>query len=167
MRKNLLLFYLLAAAACTTDKTPSTDTTKAADTTAKANDDNSAKDAVDKLRSGWKDAADKKDSTTVASMYTDDALLVTSEAPLAEGKDAILKTLGRLVNLTKINSIDSKHMAVMGDEAYDFGTFDEDVTMPGGKTEKHQGYYVVTLHKQSDGSWKITRHLSTVPLAKP
>jgi len=90
--------------------------------------------------------------------------MATSEGPLASGKDAIQKALGREVNLTKLHSIDSKQLVVMGDNAYDYGTFDEESPDATGKNVKRTGYYVVTLHRQADGSWKINHHVATVPL---
>jgi uncharacterized protein (TIGR02246 family) len=161
--KSTLLYLIIAAAACTTTAT-NADSTKAGDTsnTAAASDDQ-AKSDIATIRSGWKDASDKKDSTAVANYYADDAVLATSEAPLSEGKAAIEKTLGRMVNMAKINSIDSKQLVVMGNDAYDYGTFSQTVTMPNGKTADQSGYYLVTLHKGSDGAWKITHHVSTNP----
>jgi ketosteroid isomerase-like protein len=67
--------------------------------------------------------------------------------------------------MAKINSIDSKQLVVMGNDAYDYGTFSQTVTMPNGKTADQSGYYLVTLHKGSDGAWKITHHVSTNPPA--
>jgi len=166
MRSTLSLALVFVAAACSTTSS-SADSTKASavdpsNATVAGNDD-AARSTIDKLRSGWKDAANKKDSATVASYYEDDAVIATSEGPVAIGKDAIQKSLGQMVSVTKINSIDSKQLVVMGDNAYDYGTFDEEGPDATGKTTKRSGYYIVTLHKQGDGSWKINHHVATTP----
>lgn len=166
MRSRLSLALVFAVAACSTTSS-SADSTKTAgadsSNAAVAANDDAAKDAIGKIRSGWKDAADKKDSAAVAAYYEDDAVMATSEGPVVNGRDAIMKSLGRMVNLTKLNSIDSKQLVVMGDNAYDYGTFDEEGPDATGKVVKRSGYYIVTLHKQADGSWKINHHVATTP----
>ena len=167
MRSRLSLALVFAVAACTTNSSKSADSTKTAGAdstgaTIAANDD-AARDAIGKIRSGWKEAAEKKDSAAVAAYYEDDAVMATSEAPVVTGKEAIQKALGRMVSLTKLNSIDSKQLVVMGDNAYDFGTFSETSPDATGKTVTRDGYYVVTLHKQADGTWKINHHVATTP----
>ena len=167
MRVRFSLLYLVAAlAACTTAKSSADSTTAGSDSSTKAtaaNDDDAGRSAVNKIRSGWKDASDKKDSAAIASYYADDAVMAISEAPLANGKAEIEKTLGRMVNMTALHSIDSKDLVVKGDDAYDYGTYSQTVTMPNGKKVDQTGYYVVTLKKGSDGTWKITHHVGVTP----
>jgi conserved hypothetical protein len=130
---------------------------------ATASNDDAARDAIGAIRSGWKAAADKKDSAAIAAYYEDDAVMATSDGPVVTGKADIEKSLGRAVNLTKVNSIDSKQLVVMGDNAYDYGTFEQDAPDAKGKMTKQAGYYIVTLHRQADGSWKINHHVATTP----
>jgi ketosteroid isomerase-like protein len=85
------------------------------------------------------------------------------DAPFFSGNEAFQKALGRMVNHPKFNRIDSKQLVVMGDNAYDYGTFSETSPDATGKTVTRDGYYVVTLHKQADGSWKINHHVATTP----
>lgn len=165
MRARFSLLCLLAGIAACTTTSSSADSAKVADTNAGVSSEAQSRSDIEKIRSGWKDAASNKDSTAVANYYADDAVMAVSEAPVAEGKAAIEKTLGRMVNATKINSIDSKQLVVSGDEAYDYGTYSQTVMMPNGKTADQSGYYVVTLHKGSDGVWKITHHVGVSPPA--
>lgn len=166
MRSRLSLALIFALAACSTTSSSADSTKAGADSgsAAVAANDDAARDAIGKVRSGWLDAAGKKDSTAIAAYYEDDAVMATSEGPLANGKSDILKSVGREVNLTKLTAIDSKQLVVMGDDAYDYGTFDEEGPDATGKVTKRTGYYVVTLHKQADGSWKINHHVATVPV---
>jgi uncharacterized protein (TIGR02246 family) len=163
-----MLYLLIGTAACTTTAS-NADSTKTAGTdssaNARASNDDQAKADIDKIRAGWRDAADRKDSAAIAAYYSDDAVMAVSEAPVASGKAAIEATLGRMVNMTKVNSIDSKELVVHGDNAYDYGTYSQTATMPNGKKADQNGYYIVTLHKGSDGAWKITHHLGVQPPA--
>lgn len=166
MRRMVSLALLLAAVACTTDNAGSTDSAKAATADTMAPTE-SVSDAVGKVRTAWKEAADRKDSTAVASFYEDDAVMIVTGAPVANGRGEIVKAIGRMVNLTKINSIDSKEVSGGGDVAYDYGTYSQDAPDATGKMVTRTGYYVVTLHKQADGSWKIRRHIDNVPIPAP
>jgi|SRR5690349_10028490 len=165
MRARFSLLYLLVAAAACTTTSSTADSTKVADTTTKASNDDQSRSDIDKIRSGWKDAANNKDSAAIANFYSDDAVMAVSEAPVAEGKAAIEKTMGQSVAVTKVNSIDSKQLVVHGDDAYDYGTYSQTVTMPKAKPVDQSGYYIVTLHKGSDGAWKITHHVAVAPPA--
>lgn len=166
MRKPLLLSLLVATAACSMGKkAPSDSTNMAAGDSMKAAmpaDDNAAKDAVAKVRSAWKEGSDKKDSAGVAALYADDAVLEGTDIPPAHGKADIQTRLGQMFAASSVGSIDSKHTSVSGDVAYDYGTFSQTVTPPKGKPTEMSGDYLVTLNKQSDGSWKISHHMSIV-----
>jgi ketosteroid isomerase-like protein len=89
--------------------------------------------------------------------------MAVSEAPVANGKAAIEQTLGRMVAVTDMKAIDSRELVVHGDDAYDYGTYQQTVKTPAGKSVDQNGYYIVTLHRGADGQWKITRHLGVQP----
>jgi len=168
MRTSLgLLSFLLAAAACTTDKTGAADSARmaAGDTMAAAApaDDDAARAAFAKMRSDWQAGSDRKDAAAVAAMYADHAIMVTAESPAANGRAEIEKSLTQGFAASKLESIDSKDVVVSGDLAYDYGTFRQQVTTPDGKTQTVNGHFLVTLRRQADGSWKIVRHLATTP----
>jgi uncharacterized protein (TIGR02246 family) len=162
MRKSpFLLSLLLVSTACSTSNKAAPDSTSMA-ATATPVDDNAAKDAVAKVRQSWKDMADKKDSAGVAALYSDDAVLVGTNVPMATGKAEIETRLGQMFSASSVASIDSKETVVGSDVAYDYGTFHQTITPPKGKAMEVDGTYIVTLHKQADGSWKITHHMSNV-----
>ncbi|HZK77653.1 MAG TPA: SgcJ/EcaC family oxidoreductase [Gemmatimonadaceae bacterium] len=172
MRKSLsLLSLLLVATACNAGNKAATDSTSMASgdsmKAAMPADDNAAKDAVGKVRTAWKDGADKKDSSAVAALYTDDAVLVGTDIPVASGRPEIQTRLGQMFAVASTTTIDSKETVVSGDLAYDYGTFNQTVTPPTAKPMKQDGYYLATLRKGADGSWKISRHVSMTLPAKP
>lgn len=166
MRKSLsLLSLVLVAAACNAGNKASSDSTKMASgdsmKAAAPADDNAAKDAIGKVRDAWKAAADKKDSAAVAALYTDDAVLIGDQVPIATGKAEIQSRLAQGFAGTTLKSIDAKETVVSGDLAYDYGTYDQTINPPNGKPIEDHGYYLVTMRKQADGSWKISRHMTT------
>jgi uncharacterized protein (TIGR02246 family) len=164
MRSRLLLISIIAAAAaCSTDKPATTDTTVTAAVAGAPADDVASRAEIETLRSGWKAAADKKDAAAVAALYADDAVLVTTESPPANGKAAIQATLTQMLGTVSNTTIDSKDLVIAGNDAYDYGSFKQDVKAADGKTSTAAGYYMVSIKKQADGSWKIYRHVSTTP----
>ena len=169
MRTSLsLLPFFLAAAACTTDKAGSTDSAAISGESMSAAapaDDNATRAAIEKMRSDWKAAADIDDAKTVAGMYADDAAFVSGDSPPANGRAEIEKAFTQGFPVTKLESIDSKELVVSGDVAYDYGTYRQEVTPPNGKKQMVNGYYLVVSRRQSDGTWKIVRHVATVPPA--
>jgi uncharacterized protein (TIGR02246 family) len=165
MRRPLILLSVFAVAACTS-KPAATDSAKAADTGMAANaaqTSGDAKAAVDKIRDGWRDNANKKDTAAVANYYADDAVLVESGQPVATGRSAIQHMFAQQFPVSNTKSIDSKDFQSSGDLAVDYGEYTLEVTPPGQKAQTEHGYYMVELKKQSDGTWKITRHVSSVP----
>lgn len=173
MRPTRLIPLLFALAACTKGNAPAndsssvsagTDSMSAASSTAS---DDAARDAIGKVRTAWQEAANRNDPAAVAAMYTDDATFVGTESPLASGRQEIQSAFAKTFPIAKIESIDSKELVVNGDMAYDYGTFRQQVTPPNAKAMTINGYYLVITHRQSDGSWKISHHVSTTPPAKP
>lgn len=172
MRPTRLIPLLLALAACTKANPPASDTSVAAagkDTTSAASPKQSeaeARDAIAKVRSAWKDAADRKDAASVAALYTDDATFVGTESPIATGRQGIEAALAKSFPVIKSTTIDSKELTVSGDIAYDYGSFTQEVTPPNAKPQTINGYYLVVVRRQPDGNWKIARHVSTTPPTK-
>ena len=172
MRPTRFIPLLFALAACTKSSTPAADTATAGtgtDTMSAATSpasDAAARDALGKVRAAWQEGANRNDPAAVAAMYTDDATFVGTESPLASGRQEIQAALAKSFPISKIESIDSKDLVVSGDMAYDYGTFRQTVTPPNAKAMTVNGYYLVICRRQSDGSWKISRHVSTTPPAK-
>lgn len=167
MRVSGLFFLVFAVAACSKADTSTSDTSGATATAMAPASDDAARDAIGKIRSAWQEAANRKDSAAVAAYYADDATFVGTESPMVEGKAAIQGDFAKTFPVSNFESIDSKELVVSGDVAYDYGTYKQVVTMPNRPPQTINGYYLVTLKRQGDGSWKITRHVSTTPPAKP
>jgi len=108
-------------------------------------------------------AANNKDAATVGSMYSDDAVFVSSENPETRGRDAIQKAFSESFAVASDLKVNSENVEVSGDLAYDYGTFSQHLAPPKAKAMDLHGNYLVVFKKQSDGSWKIVRHVSATP----
>jgi uncharacterized protein (TIGR02246 family) len=163
MRRALFLLAAVAAACSPKTETPATDTSGAPAASA-THDESADRAAIDSIRSAWGAAAERKDAATVAGMYTDDAVVLEAESPIASGRDAIQKAFAEAFPISSNLKINSDKLEVSGDLAYDYGTFSRHVAPPGAKAMDMKGNYLVVLRREG-GGWKIVRQMSYIPPA--
>ena len=159
MRTRLLLAVLLPVIACDTGARQRA----ATDDTMQVADAGAARAQIEQLRSDWIAAAERDDAASIAPMYEEDAVMVGTGNPPARGRQAIQAALTQEFPASRNLRVDSRDLTVSGDLAYDYGEFSVQVTPPGGRARTESGHYVVVLKRQADGTWKIVRHLSTMP----
>jgi len=107
----------------------------------------------------WSHAANLGDVEQCISYYTDDAMLLAPNEPIATGKEALRKSWTALVTgpqyvgltfgPTKIS------VAQAGDLAWDVGTYELTTKDKDGKATTEAGKYVEVWQKQVDGFWKV------------
>jgi uncharacterized protein (TIGR02246 family) len=122
--------------------------------------DNRAADeaAIRALDESWSKASADKDAQKAASYYADSGMLLLPGAPVANGKDAILKAwTGMLTTPGNELTFSPTKIEVSrsGDLAYDFGEYEMNSKDKKGKTQTVKAKYVVVWGKQVDGGWKV------------
>ena len=133
-----------------------------ADTMAAGQDTAAVREAVDKLRQQWQDAANADSAAAVAAHYTRDAEYY-SPAENARGRQAIQEMFARTFPQASGLEITSDALQVSGDVAYGNGTFTQTVTM-NGQEQSVEGHWLAVLRRQPDGGWLIHRHASITPM---
>lgn len=156
-RRALLVIPFFAAFGCAEQPAPAGSDTTASPAATSAD--------IAAVRDAWLAAAARDDAAAVAAMYTDDAIFVATEAPAARGRAAIQQALAESFPISTVDTVDSKEVVVSGDVAYDYGEYQQTVTPPNGAQQTFRGHYVVVLRRQADGSWKLSKHVSTTPPA--
>jgi len=121
--------------------------------------------AVNAVREAWMAAFNAADSDALANFYTEDAIRMASGAPTVTGRAAIRQYLADQFAMgTTTSVIRSDELQLMGDWAFDRGTFTGTMTPSGGgDAVTVEGRYVVILRKQTDGSWKLARAIDNIP----
>jgi uncharacterized protein (TIGR02246 family) len=122
--------------------------------------DNRAADesAIRALDASWSKASADKDAQKAASYYADSGMLLLPGAPVANGKDAILKAWTGMLAApgNELTFAPTKiEVSRAGDLAYDFGEYEMKSTDKKGKAQTVKAKYVVVWGKQADGGWKV------------
>ncbi|SRR6266540_2845552 len=126
-------------------------TTSAADTKA-------IEQALRDLDAQWSAAAGAKDLEKTVAFYSEDAVVLPTNAPAATTKDAIRNTWKDLLaspGLTISWKTTKVEVARSGDIAYTTGTYELTMNGPTGKLVPDHGKYVEVWKKQADGKWNV------------
>ncbi len=164
-----VLLLLSLSLACQTQ--PAADTNKSATAPRGASDaaDTRAADeaALRKIDDEWSKAAGAKDLEKTVSYYTDDALVMPSNSPVLQGKDAAramwkgmfaIPGFGGGWKATKVE------VASSGDLGWVTGSYEITETDASGKPMTDKGKYLAVFKKQADGSWKCVADMFNTDL---
>jgi uncharacterized protein (TIGR02246 family) len=97
------------------------------------------------------------DASAVAAMYRDDAALMPTDCPLLRGRAAIEQYYREwFKSPAKVTAFTFTHLEspVLGDTAFDIGTYRQTLSLGGSSTVNLSGKYSVIL-KRTGGEWKI------------
>ena len=158
-----VLLGLLFISACSTPPPPPPppppDTT-AADTA-----------ALNKLRSDFEAGWKAGDADRLATLVTANVISMGDTQPTLSGKDAWLAHQKAQFAQITVNDvkIKSDELKLLGNYAFDAGTFDVTITPKAPKAKPmtmHQRYTVI-LHKEADGAWRLYRDIDNAVPAAP
>jgi ketosteroid isomerase-like protein len=113
--------------------------------------------AIHDLDATWSHAAGARDLDKTVSFYADDASMFPSNAPIANGKDAIRGVWSQLMSIPGFSISFAPNKIVVSksrDLAYEIGTFQLTVNDAQGKPVTSVGKYVVNWQKHT-GQWKV------------
>ena len=106
---------------------------------------------LSKMAAEWAAAYNAKDAAKLTAFYTEDAVYMPPNAPIAKGRAAIEANFKKELMQGYTNlQLMPMESAISGSQAYEAGT--ATVTAPGGR--KENGKYLVVF-KQVGGAWKI------------
>jgi uncharacterized protein (TIGR02246 family) len=121
--------------------------------------DNRAADeaTIRNLDAQWSKTAGAHDIDGIVSYYSDDAILLPSNAPAITGKQSIRAAWADLAapNVALSWQASKVEVARSGDLAYTTGAYTDAVKDPQGKLTTDRGKVLVVWKKQPDGRWKV------------
>jgi uncharacterized protein (TIGR02246 family) len=118
----------------------------------------SSADEIRDLREAYTDAFNKKDSATVAAMYSPDAILIRGNGSVLVGQDAIRKAFAtEAPQWPQLTAVTPDTLRVVGKTAWETGTTR---AQPSGGGEQVSHYLIVL--RRGMKYWKINS-LAVVP----
>ena len=150
MRLHLSLLSLLLIAGCTPTEPVEEATSTEADV-----------EAINSLRDQFIALDNASDAAGLASLYTNDAVLMPPNQAAVTGNQAIESWFQTTFDQFTIEfTLAPDEVEVVGDWAFDRGTYMIALTPKAdGEPMEDRGKYIVILRRQADGSWKITRDI--------
>src|SRR5262245_54437779 len=122
--------------------------------------------AITDIRQRFEAYENSGDTDATAELLTDDAVGIVPDYPVQEGKAAIVGFLREisvwlLAHFNRHIDYASAEVAILGDLAFDRGTFAFDVVRKsGGPTTHVTGKYFWLLRREA-GGWRISRFIVT------
>ncbi len=155
----VLLLLMVVTLACQQQPAPPPDT-RAAD-----------ESAIRAAETEWSKRASAKDLEGILSYYAEDASMLTPNAPIATGRDAIRKAWSEMLALPGLAlswQTVKAEVSRSGDLGYSHGTYEMSFDDSKGKPVKDRGKYATVWKKQADSSWKAVADIfnSDQPLPK-
>jgi ketosteroid isomerase-like protein len=114
------------------------------------------KDQIEAANEAYGKAVANQDVTAVVALYTQDALLLPPDSPVAQGSDAIRAVLQGYVD-AGAQSLELETIALddQGDLVVDVGRYTLGLQPPGADPITDVGKYLQVYKRQSDGSFRI------------
>jgi uncharacterized protein (TIGR02246 family) len=116
-----------------------------------------ARDEIREFREAYAAAYNKKDTATVADMYSPSAVIIQGNGTVLMGKDAIRSSLAKNAEKWTQITITSDTLRVVGSTAWDVGT-----SRTQGSEGGEQVSHYLTVLRRGLKFWKIDR-LAVVP----
>jgi len=134
----------------------------------RAADENAVKDAD----AQWAKTAGANDLEGAVSYYSDDAMLLPPNAPIATGKQAIRAVWASSIlspDATTSWQVTKVEVARSGELAYVVGVYQITPKNPKGQPLEDHGKLLEVWKKQADGKWKTVADIfnSDVPVPAP
>ena len=118
---------------------------------------------LNKMAVEWAAAYNAKDAAKLVGLYTEDAVFMAPNLPMAKGRAALEAHFKGEFQQGYTNlKLMPMESAISGSQAFEAGT--ATVTAPGGRTEN--GKYLVVF-KQVGGAWKIAYDINNADQPSP
>ncbi len=120
----------------------------------------SAQKAIDKGNDAFSSYFAKGDSTAMAGLYTDDAIVLPPNMARVKGHNAISKLWGSFIRMGKVNiQLTTTELTGSGNIAVETGNYNLNIKPEGKDAMKDHGKYLVIWKKKNDDSWKMIRDM--------
>ena len=116
-------------------------------------------DAIRALNAAFADALNAGDVDALATLVTEDIVMMPPGAPPVAGVEALRSTFGSMFESISLEETwTSREIHIDGDLAYDWSGYTVTISVEGQdepRTERGQNLFVAV--RQADGTWKYSR----------
>jgi uncharacterized protein (TIGR02246 family) len=114
-------------------------------------------------------AVNRGDTSKVASLYTEDAVVLPPNAETVRGRDGAKALFDGMIQQMGLPTLTLTTAAVteLGDTAYEVGAYTMKLQPPGADVVNDSGKYVVIWKRQGDGAWKLAVDIWNTDLPMP
>ncbi len=111
--------------------------------------------SVDSLENNWNEGWNKKDSASIAGMFTDETVVMEGDW-IVKGRKSIMEEWV-IRQMSKIDNFKTEKISagVTADMAYYTGTYTLDIVNNDSIVGNSQGNFTTLWKKQDDNSWKV------------
>ena len=123
---------------------------------------------IEELNTQWVKAFEQRDFQAIQALMTSDSLLMSPNAPAAEGPEAIVevwKSWAELTNVAVNFAANRIEISSSADMAYDYGWYTFGFDTENGRVED-KGKYIV-VWKNVNGAWKVAVDIFNTDLPLP
>jgi uncharacterized protein (TIGR02246 family) len=116
------------------------------------------KKAIEEMTSAASENMLSGDADRMVAHYADDVTLMAPNSDVVKGKAAVKDWMASMLGMgLKFNSVTFTTMEIdaAGGIAYQIGTYDMTMDVPGMPGLNDKGKFVTIWKKQADGTWKI------------
>lgn len=108
----------------------------------------------------WVEAAREENADALATIYTEDAVMLPPGAPPIEGKANIRSLFtGQFVKLDATYNFTTQELVVADKWAYRWGNYEISAETADGKKVETKDKFIEIWKKDSEGEWLITRDI--------
>ncbi len=117
--------------------------------------------AIDRVYQRFSAAYDSLDPDALADLYTEDALYLSPQGDVAQGREEIRARFARSFDRTRENrqqvaiAFSFVDRGIDRDLAYDVGHFLLVRTVDGAEVSRSRGKFAVVLERGADGAWRF------------
>lgn len=123
---------------------------------------NVSRGGIDATRNAYVAAWRKGDSSAIAELYADDAIVLYPNQPPVSGRTAIREYFTEFFRsfARQDFALESNEIVIAGDLAFDRGSYRwRGYPHDTGKPESDDGKYLVVLRRRADGQWQVARDM--------
>ncbi len=125
-------------------------------------------EAISAVADSTEEAVNTGDAAAYVALFANDAVSMLPNQPAIKGKEAISQAFQTaMASNTYQLSLSTDEIEVSGDWAFWRGSYSVTVTPAEGEPIEDAGKALNILQRQSDGAWKITRHIRNSDLPVP